>query len=242
MKTIDLSCDLGEAATAAEDAVEEALFARVTSANVACGGHTGDRASMERAVERARAYGVALGAHPSYPDRVGFGRARLSIAPAALVESLVEQIAALVSIAGETGMAVRHVKAHGALYNDAHQDAGVAESIAAAVARFSPTPALVCSAGSMLMAIGLRAGLAIVAEGFADRRYRPDGSLVPRRAPDALILDVREAAEQAVALASAGRLDTLCIHSDTPNAVARLEAIRAALVAAGFRFRAASHG
>ena len=241
MKTIDLSCDLGEAATAEEDAIEARLFPLITSANVACGGHAGDAESMRRAVERARAHGVALGAHPSYPDREGFGRRTISIAAPALIESLAAQVEALAAIAAAAGLAVTHVKPHGALYNDAHRDRGLADAIVVAVSHVHARLAFVCAAGSALFTAAREAGLPTTVEAFADRRQRPDGSLVPRSRPDALILDLDAAARQAVALATDGRTATLCIHSDTPRPVERLTAIRAALTAAGYVFRA-PHG
>ena len=236
MKTIDLSCDLGEAATPAEDAAEARLFPLITSANVACGGHAGDEDTMRRAVERALAHSVALGAHPSYPDREGFGRRTIAISAPALAASLAEQVDALDAVARAAGRAVTHVKPHGALYNDAHRDRGRADAIVAAVSRRRGV-AIVCTAGSALFAAARAAGVRAIAEGFADRRARPDGSLVPRSEPDALILDLDEAARQAVALAADGRTATVCIHSDTPRAVERLTAIRAALGAAGYAFR-----
>lgn len=249
MRLIDLSCDLGEASTADEDLVESRLWPLVTSANVACGGHTGDISTMQRAVERARTHSVALGAHPSYPDRVHFGRQRLSISPSALIDSLVEQVSALAAVARERGLSLAHIKPHGALYNDAHHDRRLAESIVAAVSRLDRKVAIVCGPASALFEIGKRAGVTTIAEAFADRRYRPDASLVPRSETDALILDPREAAQQALSLAAEGktstaagtRIDlvpaTICIHSDMARSVERLEAIREMLSGAGFGFR-----
>ncbi len=234
-KFIDLSCDLGEASTAAEDLVESRLWPLITSANVACGGHIGDSSTMQRAAERARTHSVALGAHPSYPDRANFGRKRISISSPALVDALVEQIDALATIAREAGLSLAHIKPHGALYNDAHHDRGLADSIVAAVARPGRRIAIVCSPVSALFEASTQAGVPTIAEAFADRRYLPDGSLVPRGEADALILEPREAAGQALSLARTA--STICIHSDMPRSVERLEAIREALSAAGFGFR-----
>ena len=235
MKFIDLSCDLGEASSPDEDLVESRLWPLVTSANVACGGHAGDTSTMQRAVERARTYSVALGAHPSYPDRVNFGRKRISISSSALIDSLVEQISALATVAREMGLSLAHIKPHGALYNDAHHDRRLAESIVAAVIRLDRRVAVVCSPASAVFEASTRAGVTTIAEAFADRRYRPDGSLVPRSETDALILEPREAAEQALSLALVA--STICIHSDMTRSVERLEAIREMLSAAGFEFR-----
>lgn len=234
---IDLSCDLGEAADEDEDRVESRLWPLVTSANVACGGHTGDLASMQQAVERARTYSVALGAHPSYPDRASFGRRRMSISAAALVDSLVEQVGALEAVARGAGLRVAHVKPHGALYNDAHHDRGLAESIVAAVRRLPGKVAIVCAPASSLFEAGREAGIRMIAEGFADRRYARDGSLVPRTEADALLLDRNEAAQQAASLATEGKVSTICIHSDMTGSVERLLAIREGLAAQGFGFR-----
>ena len=249
VKFIDLSCDLGEASTADEDLVEARIWPLITSANVACGGHTGDAATMRRAVERARTHSVALGAHPSYPDRAHFGRERIPISSSALVDSLFEQMSALATVARESGLSLAHVKPHGALYNDAHHDRALAESIVAAVIRFGRGVAIVCSPVSALLTASRQAGLTTIAEGFADRRYQPDGSLQPRREKDALILEPLEAAGQALFLAAEGKASTahgaaidvvaatICIHSDMPRSVERLEAIRKTLAAAGFGFR-----
>ena len=235
MRFIDLSCDLGEASSADEDLVESRLWPLITSANVACGGHTGDISTMQRAVERAHTCSVALGAHPSYPDRVHFGRQRISISESALIDSLVEQMSALATVAREMGLSVAHIKPHGALYNDAHHDRGLAESIVAAVTRFDRRVAIVCSPASAVFEASKEAGVATIAEAFADRRYQPDGSLVPRGEPDELILDPREAARQALSLALVA--STICIHSDMTRSVERLEAIRETLATAGFGFR-----
>jgi UPF0271 protein len=235
VKAIDLSCDLGEAASDEEERVEAALWPLITSANVACGGHAGDASTMRRAVARARAHAVALGAHPSYPDREHFGRRTMAIPRPRLVESLVEQVRALEAAARPAGVFVTHVKPHGALYNDAHRDRALADAIVEAVTAAGPRLAIVGTESSALLAAARQAGMKTIAEAFADRRARPDGSLVPRREPDALVLDPGAAAAQAVSLAE--RAETICIHSDTPRAVERLQAIRAALAAAGYAFR-----
>ncbi|HVT45928.1 MAG TPA: 5-oxoprolinase subunit PxpA [Thermoanaerobaculia bacterium] len=247
-RLVDLSCDLGEAVDADHDLIEEQLWPLITSANVACGGHTGDPGSMERAVERAQNHSVLLGAHPSFPDRENFGRRSMSISPALLHDSLLEQLLTLAAIAAGFGVHLTHVKPHGALYNDAYHDAELAGTIVAAVRSFDPAAAIVASPRSLLHEAAQNEGMAVVAEAFADRRYRADGSLVPRSEANALLLAVREAADQALSLASSRlvaadtgvplevRFHTLCIHGDMPDAVARLTAIRARLSNAGFGF------
>lgn len=245
MRHIELSCDLGEAGDPTEQQVEDALWPLITSANVACGGHAGDLASMRHAWAMSRQHGVRIGAHPSYPDRQGFGRRSMKLRPAELQRSLVEQIAMLMSV---TEGAIHHVKPHGALYNDAHHDEDLARIIAAAITQADPHLAVVTTAGSALFRAAQAANLPTIAEAFADRRYRPDGSLVPRTRPDALLLDPDLAAEQAVRLAGHGTVladdgseiavpfATICVHGDMDGAVERLQRIRRRLSEGGFSF------
>lgn len=229
---IDLSADLGEGSPG-----EDLLWPLVTSANVACGGHTGDGESMTHAAEQAKRYGVRLGAHPSYPDRLDFGRKTLTMEPRALRHALVEQIVNLQEIAERHGVDVVHVKAHGALYNDAHHDRALAGTIVEALRDVDPELAIVCSDRSQMAAVARDAGTRVIREAFADRRYNGDGSLQSRKEAGSL-LTVDEAVAQAALLvaegvviaAGGGRVpiafDTLCVHADMENAVARLRAIR----------------
>jgi UPF0271 protein len=245
MTRADLSCDLGEASNAEERATELALWPLVDGANVACGGHAGDDASMREAAALARRHGVRLGAHPSFPDREGFGRKKIEIADEELVASLARQIGSLRAIAAGEGIRLERVKAHGALYNLAHRDAALARLLARAVAEAAPEAAIVSPAGSTMEIAARERGLAVMREAFADRRYLADGALVPRSDAGALLEDPAEAAAQAVSLATRGTAiaidgreiavphDTLCIHSDMRGAVERLRSIRAALAAAG---------
>ena len=251
MRQIDLSCDLGEAESAHDREIESALWPLITSANIACGGHAGDRDSMEVAIRRASELGVLIGAHPSYPDRLHFGRVSLPIRGEQLRECLVEQLDELCELSHDAGMKVSHVKPHGALYNDAHHDGELAELVADAVRSVAPEIAMVAANGSRLLAAAREAGMAVVSEAFADRRYRSDGSLVPRSEPDALLLAEDEAATQArllareqVVVASTGQtipvpFETICIHGDMPRSVERLTAIRDALQAEGCEITAA---
>jgi UPF0271 protein len=229
---IDLSADLGEGS-----ADEENVWLLVTSANVACGGHIGDHASMTYAARRARDLDVRLGAHPSYPDRENFGRNALSMAPLDLRASLVAQISALGSIASHHDVRLTHVKPHGALYNQAHHDVTLAGVIVDAMRAVDERLAIVCSATSQMALAARVAGTPVIREAFADRRYEPDGSLVPRGTSGAL-LSIAEAAEQAAGLAAhrsvvardgtkvAIAFDTICVHADMDGAVQRLQAIR----------------
>jgi UPF0271 protein len=237
---IELSCDLGEREKPDEIAVEEQIWPLVDAANVACGGHAGSDASMEKASALARERGIVLGAHPSYPDRPNFGRASMNISDADLVAALVEQISRLQKIASRHGVALQRVKAHGALYNDAHVDRARAAAIVEAIKRVDPAMAVVASDTSQTAAVARSEGIEVVREAFADRRYMPDGSLVSRRDSDAL-LSVEEAAAQALRLSREKsviarngtavplQFETICIHADMAGSVERLKAIRSAL-------------
>jgi UPF0271 protein len=205
--------------------IEEALMPYITSANVACGGHAGDAATQRRTVELARRYGVAVGAHPGYPDRAHFGRVEMPLSAAEIAETVFEQIRALAEIAGP----LAHVKPHGALYNVAARTRPVAQAIGEGVARFSRDLVLFGLSGSRMLEVWREMGLRTAAEGFADRRYEPDGSLRSRQFADALIREPREAAEQALRLARGGVVETICIHSDTPGAVRIVAAVAEAL-------------
>jgi UPF0271 protein len=225
---IDLSADLGEGSPG-----ELEIWPLITSANVACGGHIGDEHSMREAARLAKMHGVRFGAHPSYPDRENFGRKSLDIPPDALRDSLIEQISAL-----NTFAPVKHVKPHGALYNDAHKNRALADVIIDAMQRISPTLAIVAPDHSQMAAAARAASIKVIREAFADRRYEPDGSLTPRSIAGST-LTVEEAAAQAALLVREGAViardgtrvpvafDTICIHADMPNAVDRLRAVKA---------------
>jgi UPF0271 protein len=230
--SIDLNADVGEGC--GDDA---ALFALVTSANVACGAHAGDETTMRATIRAALAAGVAVGAHPSYPDRENFGRVAMQRAPAQVYGDVFAQLAALSRIAREEGAELTHVKPHGALYNVAARDAAVADAISAAVADSDPRLAVVGLAGGEQIASAGRYGLRAIREVFADRAYRPDGTLVPRTEPGALIDDADVAAAQALRLARDGTGETICLHGDGPHALAFARRIRAALEAAGIAVR-----
>jgi 5-oxoprolinase (ATP-hydrolysing) subunit A len=236
LATIDLNADLGEQLS---DNRDEQLMQYVTSANIACGGHAGDRDSMTRTLELAKKYGVAAGAHPSYPDRQNFGRTTLAISHAALRASITEQIQALGEIATQVGIRIGHVKPHGALYHAANSQEEIARLIADVVREIDPSMALVVQAASAPLAIYRACGLTAIPEAFADRRYESSGKLRDRSFPDSLLAP-QQAATQALKIAlhqrvttAAGMLpiaaDTLCLHSDTPGAVSIAKSIRTAL-------------
>lgn len=228
MARIDLNADLGEGV--AED-VDGALLAVVTSANVACGGHASDPRTMRQTVKAALELGLRIGAHPSYPDRENFGRVSVKMAPEALTASIVNQVQSLIEVADDEGAEVAYVKPHGALYNDAAWDPEIGRAVVGAAARLSLP--LMMLAGSPL---ARAAAVPIIREGFIDRGYREDGSLIPRSEDAALVTDPERAARQAVALAPS--VDSLCVHSDTPGALQLLRAAREALEAGGYEIAA----
>lgn len=214
-RAVDLNCDLGEGMP--QD-LDEALMRLVTSVSIACGGHAGDEATMERTVRAAMKHGCRIGAHPSFPDRANFGRRMLSISSEDLERSLAEQITTLMRIAQEAGTRVAYVKPHGALYNAAMSDPELADAIARAVRACDSSLALMGAAGAAALSRWRAARLAVISEVFADRRYERDGSLRARHHPDALITDPIEAGAQAIEFVSQGRADSICVHSDTPGA------------------------
>ena len=231
MTCIDLNCDMGELPEAIADGTQEALLRSITSANVACGRHAGDEHTMRTTIEQALRAGVAVGAHPGYPDRENFGRLELKMAPQDVADSVCEQVRALAAIAATCGTKLVHVKPHGALYNQAVKNRELAEAIAKGVANYSKDLVLMGLAGSPMLDVFREAGFAVAAEAFADRRYEPDGTLRSRKFDDALIRDPAEAAKQAVSIAQRGVViardgsevsvdaQTICIHGDTPGSV-----------------------
>lgn len=228
MRSIDLNADLGEGGT--ED---EALLALVTSANIACGGHAGDEETMRRSIKNALACGVAIGAHPGYEDREHFGRLAMTLPLEKVTDLVRRQVNKLFTLASEAGARLHHVKPHGALYNQAARDPLLAAAVVEGIARVSPDLILYAQPKSALAEAGRAAGLTVRAEGFADRRYRDDGSLMPRGEPGAVIKDVDAAVAQAIDIASTGAVETLCVHGDGVTAVAILRALRGKLGEAG---------
>jgi 5-oxoprolinase (ATP-hydrolysing) subunit A len=227
-----LNCDMGEMREAIVNGTQEALMRSITSANVACGGHAGNEETMRLTIEQALRYGIAVGAHPGYPDRENFGRLELKMAPNEVAESVSEQVRALAQVAQTCGAQVVHVKPHGALYNQAVRNRELARAIADGVARWRRDVVLVGLAGSPMLEVFREAGFAVAAEAFADRLYEPDGTLRSRKFEDALIRDPEQAARQALGMVERGVVEasdgsdvavapqTICIHGDTPGASA----------------------
>lgn len=246
-RAIDLNCDLGELPHLAP--VDEQLVRSITSANIACGGHAGDLASMLRTARLCLEHGVATGAHPSYPDRANFGRIHVEMPPPDITRAVADQLRALLAVLQSLSAPLTHVKPHGALYHAAASDSGVALAIARAVKETTPSSAVVGPAGSPALAIWRDEGLRTRSEAFADRVYEPSGLLRSRSLPASLIEDPDAAARQALEIAR-GRLatssghvldmtaDTLCIHSDTPSSPAIARAVRTALESASVTVRA----
>ena len=223
---IDLNCDMGELEDAA---LEAALMEYITSANIACGGHAGDEATMERTVRLALQRNVRIGAHPGYPDRANFGRIEIPMSPAGIAHTVRGQIERLDRVVRRLGGVIVHVKPHGALYNVAVRNPDVARAIGDGVAQWNAGVPLFGLAASPMLEVWRSMGLTAMGEGFADRRYEADGTLRARKFPDALITDPQQAAAQAVRLALGGTAQTICVHGDTPGAVAILKACREAL-------------
>ena len=231
MPAIDLNADLGEG-----DPHDAELLTIVSSCNIACGGHAGDEASMRATIASAVSNNVAIGAHPSYPDRDGFGRRSNFLTGDELRVSLLAQINTLASIANELGAALVHIKPHGALYNDAVNDRELADLVAGCNATAAPGTAFVGLPDSEMQRAASRHSLNFVAEGFIDRAYQNDGQLVPRSEPGAVHESLELVLPQAISLV--GKVDTLCIHGDTPGAVAAATAVRDALEKQGVEIRA----
>lgn len=221
-----INADIGEIPEQIADGTQESLLPFLTEVNIACGGHAGDDETMRISVEQARRHGLRIGAHPGYPDRENFGRIAVAMPMAEVEETVYRQVSALAAIAGT----LTHVKPHGALYNRAAGDRALAQAIARGVARFSRNLTLVGLAGSQMLDVFREEGFAVAREGFADRTYNDDGTLRARSLPGALIEDPAEAAAQALRMARAGSIDTICVHGDTPGAAAIASAVAKALI------------
>jgi UPF0271 protein len=249
VQSIDLNADLGEGFGRWTLGDDEALLDIVTSANVACGFHAGDPATMHRICRAAVERGVAVGAQVGYRDLAGFGRRRIDYDLDELRDDILYQIGALEGFCRVVGGRVRYVKPHGALYNTAGVDQGQASAVVAAVRSYDPALPLLCQPGSVLARLAVEAGLTVVGEGFADRGYRADGTLVPRTAEGALIHDPDAVVARAVRMAVDGlvetsegeivpcRVSSICVHGDTPGAVELAGRVRTGLTAAGVEIR-----
>jgi 5-oxoprolinase (ATP-hydrolysing) subunit A len=242
---IDLNCDLGEGFAVYRLGDDEHIMRSITSANIACGFHAGDPMGMDRTVALARRHQVAIGVHPGYPDRLGFGRRHLDTFPGEIKNYLVYQMGALSAFAAVHGLRLQHVKPHGALYNLAARDERAAGEIIAALKAFDPEIILVALAGSLAVEMAVAAGLRVAREVFPDRAYQSDGRLAPRHLPGAVVHDLEAIRARVVKLVTTGcvttldgqdlglEADTLCVHGDTPDAVRLAAIIRDTLAARG---------
>jgi UPF0271 protein len=228
-RTIDLNADLGEGCP-----WDELLLARVTSASISCGAHAGDPETIVRTLRDAKARDVLVGAHPGYADREGFGRREQDITPEEVTDMILLQVATLTALASDVGVAIRFIKPHGALYNQAQRDSSIASGVVAAADHLEMP--ILGQPGSEVEALCRRKGMRFLAEGFADRRYRPDGRLLPRSDPRALLRDPREIEQQLLRLIDQG-IATLCIHGDDPGAVELADQVRSVLKRTGTRAR-----
>jgi 5-oxoprolinase (ATP-hydrolysing) subunit A len=247
---IDLNGDVGESFGAYEIGHDAALIPILTSANIACGFHAGDPGVMRATVALAREHGTAVGAHPGFPDLVGFGRRELKATPREVEDLVAYQIGALAAVAAAQGVALAHVKPHGALYNMAARDVDLAEAIARAIASVDSSLKLFGLPGSKSLEAAQRRNVQAVSEAFADRAYRRDGSLVPRHEPGAVIDDEAVVVGRALAIARERMViaadgtrvpldvQTICVHGDTPGAAVLASRIRNALSEAGILIRA----
>ena len=245
MYKVDLNSDLGESFGAYTIGLDEQVIAHISSANIACGYHAGDPLVMDKTVAAAKAAGIAIGAHPGYPDLIGFGRRNMTCSPAEVKAYVKYQLGVLMAFAAAHGMKMQHCKPHGALYNMAGKDAALARAIAEAIAEVDSSIILLALAGSQMIKAGEEAGLRVASEVFADRAYQADGSLVPRKQPGAVIHDTDEAIARTIRMVKEGKVtaitgedvplkaDSICVHGDNPSAVEFVRNIRARLEAEG---------
>lgn len=238
MTTIDLNADMGEGFGVYDTGADEFLLRYVTSANIACGYHAGDPHIMRKTVEGCLKQGVAIGAHPGLPDRLGFGRRELAVTAEEASDFVLYQVGALHSFVRAAGGRLNHIKLHGALYHMASRKAELAQAIVNVLHRFEPQLLLYGLSGSQLHLAAKDKGLRYMSEGFADRAYHSDGSLLPRHLPGAVLEETESIAQQAVSLALTGSIQTLCLHGDKPRAQEHIKRITESLQIAGVKLKA----
>lgn len=247
MYRVDLNCDLGESFGAYVIGMDDKVIPHITSANVACGYHASDPVVMEKTVALCKTHSVAVGAHPGFPDLMGFGRREMRLSPAEAKACMLYQMGALEAFCRAAGVKLAHVKPHGALYNMAARDGALARAICQAIREFDRSLVLLALAGSEMVRAAQEMGLPVAQEVFADRGYEEDGSLVSRQKPGAMITDEEEAIARVVRMVTEGkvravtgrdisvRADSVCIHGDGENALSFAQRIREALTASGVR-------
>lgn len=249
MKIVDLNSDLGESFGAYQIGQDEKILELISSANIACGYHAGDHNVMAKTVKLAAEKDVSIGAHPGFPDLLGFGRREIQTSPEDIYHFVVYQISALKGFCQINHVPLVHVKPHGALFNMGAKDPVVAEAIATAVHDVDPSLVLFGLSGSELIKAGLMAGLTVANEVFADRTYQPDGTLTPRTKSNAMIHDPLLAVEQVISIVKTGKVqavdgsivplkaDTICVHGDSPNALLFVEQLRDLLMKEGIQIK-----
>lgn len=246
---IDLNCDMGESFGVYTLGYDEAAMPYVTSINVACGFHASDPLNMLKTVRLAKKYNLAIGAHPSFPDLVGFGRRAIAASHEEIFADVVYQIGALAGICQSQGLKLQHVKVHGAMYNLAEKDIAIGAAIAEAIKSVDPALYMVCSSGSPMVTAAKNAGVNYVEEAFADRAYTKEGRLAPRTQAGSVIHDVDAVAQRVLGLVKTGRVrtiddteislnaETICVHGDTPGAVEMIKKIQGLLEQEGIRLK-----
>ena len=250
MPSIDLNCDLGESFGAYTIGMDSAVIPFITSANVACGYHAGDPLIMQKTVAACKQHGVHIGAHPGYPDLVGFGRRNLAATPAEVKAYIQYQVGALSAFCAAAGVPLCHVKPHGAMYNMAAKDEALARAVCEGILEVNPRLSLLALSGSAMVRAARELGLRVKNEVFADRGYQADGTLVPRSRPGAMITDEDEAIARVIRMVREGVVrsvdgvdvpltaDSVCVHGDGEKALAFVQRIRAALTDAGIEVKA----
>jgi len=241
MKTIDLNCDMGESFGTYVLGYDELAMPYVTSINVACGFHASDPDNMAKTTLLAQKHGIAVGAHPGFPDLVGFGRRTMALTPEEVKNAVMYQIGALEGFCRAAGIKMQHVKAHGALYNMAEKDLSIAEAIAAAIQAVNPSLYMLCLANSQMVVAAQKQGIPFVEEAFADRAYTDEGTLVSRKLAGSVIHDITQVVSRVVRMVKDHSVisitgkevpiqaQTICVHGDTPGAVDMVKALRGAL-------------
>ena len=249
MKTIDLNCDMGEAFGVYQYGADEEIISFISSANIACGWHGGDPLVMQARVKLCKQHGVAVGAHPGFPDMMGFGRRNMTCSPAEIYSYTIYQTGALYAFAKSQGLPLSHFKAHGNMYNMAVKDYSLARAMAEAVYAFDKELVFVAMPNTEMSRAGQEVGLKVAYEVFADRAYRADGTLVPRTEPGAVFHEVEQAISRIVQLVEDGTLtavdgtvlqmpgDTICIHGDTPGAAGYAKAVKEQLEQRGIKIQ-----
>ena len=240
---IDLNCDMGESFGTYKLGYDEQAMPHVTSVNVACGFHASDPDNMAKTIALAKKYSIAVGAHPGYPDLVGFGRRSMALSPEEVENAVIYQIGALEGFCRAAGMGMQHVKAHGALYNNAEKDLSIALAIARAIKKVNPALYMLCLANSKMVDAAKEVGIPFVEEAFADRAYTEDGFLVSRKVEGAVIHEIDQVVARVTQMVTQQtvqsitgkevpiRAQTICVHGDTPGAVDMVRSIRQALTA-----------